>query len=74
MPSYNTQFELTVEDLDVIENALREVKSTRSQDAIAANSDIAPNCEEVNQIHALLGRLHNQKIFYRPKAGTYISG
>jgi hypothetical protein len=22
----------------------------------------------------LLGRLHNQKIFYRPKAQTYVSG
>jgi hypothetical protein len=41
---------------------------------MVANSDIAPNCEEVNQIHDLLGRLHNQKVFYRPKSGPYISG
>ena len=74
MPRYNTQFELTVEDLDVIEVALREVKTNLRNEAMAAKSDIAPNCEEVNQIHDLLGRLHNQKVFYRPKSGPYISG
>jgi len=74
MPSYNTQFELTVEDLDVIENALREVKTNLRNSAIAANTDGAPNCDEVNQIHDLLGRLHNQKVFYRPKTGTYVGG
>ena len=74
MPRYNTQFELTVEDLDVIENALREVKTNLSNDAIAANTDGAPSCKEVSQIHDLLGRLHNQKVFYRPQSGPYISG
>ncbi|WP_293441718.1 hypothetical protein [Planktotalea sp.] len=74
MPRYNTQFELTVEDLDVIENALREVKTKMSNDALAANTDNAPQSDEVSQIHDLLGRLHNQKVFYRPKNGTYISG
>ena len=75
MPRYNTQFELTVEDLDVIEVALREVKTKFAQRALCvAKSDIAPNCDEVSQIHDLLGRLHNQKVFYRPKIGTYISG
>ncbi len=74
MPRYNTQFELTVEDLDVIENALREVKTNLSNEALAANTDGAPNCAEVSQIHDLLGRLHNQKVFYRPKNGTYIGG
>ena len=74
MPRYNTQFELTVEDLEVIESALREVKTNLRNDALAANTDNAPNCDEVSQIHDLLGRLHNQKVFYRPKSGTYISG
>jgi len=74
MPRYNTQFELTIEDLDVIENALREVKTKMSNDALAANTDSAPQSDEVSQIHDLLGRLHNQKVFYRPKNGTYISG
>ena len=74
MPSYNTQFELSVDDLDVIESALIKVKSELRQESIAANSTLAPNCDEVSQIHDLLGRLHNQKIFYRPKDGAYISG
>ena len=29
---------------------------------------------EVRDIHDLLGRLHNQKRFYRPKHGVYVGG
>ena len=74
MPRYNTQFDLTVEDMDVIEEALREVKSKLSVDAIDAQDAGTPKVEKVRKIHDLLGRLHNQKIFYRPNTGAYISG
>ena len=77
MPRYNTQFELTVEDLDVIEDALREVKTKYAQRGYGCGkSQTMPHsADEVSQIHDLLGRLHNQKVFYRPKnRGTYISG
>lgn len=74
MPSYNTQFELTVDDMDVIEEALREVNAKLTTQALAANDTEAPKAEKSRRIHDLLGRLHNQKRFFRPKTGAYISG
>ena len=70
MPKYNTQFELTVEDLDLIEDALRSKKMADAQKG--AKSGGAKT--RVRDIHDLLGRLHNQKTFYRPAKGPYVSG
>lgn len=64
MPKYNTQFELSVDDLDLIEEALRAARQAKA-DAKAAKA---------RKIHDLLGRLHNQKTFFRPANGTYVSG
>ncbi|MEL6463972.1 MAG: hypothetical protein AAFQ58_03295 [Pseudomonadota bacterium] len=70
MPKYNKTFELSVEDLDLIEDALRASKNA------AINNDLAAKAanDNVRQIHDLLGRLHNQKTFYRPAKGTYVGG
>ncbi|WP_299045445.1 hypothetical protein [uncultured Tateyamaria sp.] len=70
MPKYNKTFELTVEDLDLIEDALRASKNA------AINNDLALSAanDNVRQIHDLLGRLHNQKTFYRPAKGPYVGG
>ena len=65
MPRPNRTFELSVEEMDLIERALLERKTARS------NEDMS--CSEAREIHELLGRLHNQKIFFRPKS-TYVSG
>ena len=70
MPKYNTTFELSVEDLDLIEDALRASKLAKTQADIKARAAD----EDVLQIHDLLGRLHNQKTFYRPAKGTYVGG
>ena len=61
MPKFNTQFELDVDDMELIESALLR--------AAADGSDQA----DPKKISDLLGRLHNQKVFFRPK-GRYISG
>lgn len=74
MPGYNTQFELSVEDLDLIETALMRNKLALTQDSLKKRPNTAPEGDDVRQIHELLGRLHNQKAFYRPRAGAYISG
>lgn len=60
VPKYNTQFELSLDDMELIEQALLKAQS----------NDNAPCPKSVND---LLGRLHNQKVFYRPK-GAYVSG
>jgi hypothetical protein len=59
VPKPNTMFELSVDDMEMIESALLK---SRSKDHF-----------DVRKIHDLLGRLHNQKNFYRPN-GAYLSG
>ncbi len=71
MPAYNDKFELDLNEMDLIEDALRQ----RVQSLSGARSD-ATDLESERKLRAmktLLGRLHNQKVFYRPKQG-YISG
>ena len=51
----NTKFELSVKDIELIENALHTVEQTQ-------------------EVRELLGRLHNQKNWYRPKDKVYVSG
>jgi hypothetical protein len=84
MPGFNTQFELDVDDLDLIETALRQrkaelsIKRMKLVNARDASADeVADIDETLHSTHDLLGRLHNQKVWYRPRAvkGTpYISG
>ncbi|MEL7164117.1 MAG: hypothetical protein AAGL96_01495 [Pseudomonadota bacterium] len=70
MPQPNRKFDLSVEDLDLIEAALRQTKARELSEDMAAQ---AAN-DNVRRIHDLLGRLHNQKTFFRPSKGTYIGG
>ena len=74
MPRPNDLFELTVEDIDLIKSSLRHAHGALSLELpgkTESNSD-----REVTQrrIQDLLGRLHNQKIFYRPKNKVYVGG
>ena len=59
MPKPNTKFDLSVEDMELIEAALKKSQATDQ--------------DEARKVQDLLGRLHNQKNFFRPK-GLYISG
>ncbi|MEM6277439.1 MAG: hypothetical protein AAF714_10865 [Pseudomonadota bacterium] len=77
MPAYNKTFELTIEDLDLIETALYRKKADLSAQRLEVKRD--DNCSheidgKIREIAALLGRLHNQKLFYRPKHGVYVGG
>jgi len=56
----NTKFDLTVKDIEYIEYALR------------LNLSYA-NDKDKRVINELLGKLHNQKNWYRPKE-KYVSG
>jgi hypothetical protein len=66
MPRYNRTFDLSVEDLDLIEGALHRTRRDLAQRQEGA--------ETMLKIHDLLGRLHNQKTFYRPRSKPYVSG
>ena len=70
MTAYNRNFELTVEDLDLIETALLSQTAALAGDDEAAEEARA----EARRIQDLLGRLHNQKVWYRPKNTPYIGG
>ena len=78
MPLYNETFELSVEDIDLIENALRQTKRDLAVRLTEAGTYKAAEARQIDRsvrrIHDLLGRLHNQKVFYRPARRPYIGG
>lgn len=84
MTTPNTNFELGVEDIEIIEHALQkelkrlaEHRLSYTQSTIKLEHEIDSVKQidnEVKDIRNLLGRLHNQKVWYRPKQQTYIGG
>ena len=68
----NLKFELSIEDIQIIEDALR-AKAGRRGMRIMQGEDQDQLHEEMKQINDLLGRLHNQKNWYRP-AKNYVGG
>lgn len=76
MPKYNRNFDLTLSDIDLIEAALNVVTRDLSlgREGSRALLPAVPDGDHVTVINELLGRLHNQKIFYRPKDEPYVSG
>ena len=51
----NKKFELSVKDIELIEEALLKQQQTR-------------------EVQELLGKIHNQKNWYRPKNAIYVGG
>tara|TARA_R110002012_G_scaffold23238_1_gene79009 strand:- start:1244 stop:1477 length:234 start_codon:yes stop_codon:yes gene_type:complete len=77
MAKHNRNFELTIDDIDLIEAALHVTKRDLSMDALNGTQAMLPadaTEDSLRKIDDLLGRLHNQKIFYRPAKGTYLGG
>ena len=82
MTKANTTFNLDIRDVELIENALNSIITKQSSTIInsADNRNVKPqeNCpveakSQIAELRDLLGRLHNQKIWYRPRnAATYI--
>ena len=75
MPQYNDMIELSVEDMDLIETALRGSVAALSQAALDEGEQSKIEREDsLRRIHDLLGKLHDQKVFYRPKGKVYLGG
>ena len=85
MSKPNTEFNLGLRDIDLIEDALNLVIARRSsamsalaEDTLENTTDMSAYREirhEVAELRELLGRLHNQKNWYRPQAdAVYVSG
>ena len=68
----------TIEDIDLIEAALHVTKRDLSMDALNGTQAMLPadaTEDSLRKIDDLLGRLHNQKNWFRPKTGhSYIGG
>ncbi|MCG6882857.1 MAG: hypothetical protein LJE62_03775 [Silicimonas sp.] len=71
MPMYNDRFEIGLEEMDLIEDALRD--RVKSLSDVRDDRARLENDRKLRSVKSLLGRLHNQKVFYRPKQG-YIGG
>lgn len=79
----NSNFELSIKDVETIENCLnREINRLSQQKLTHIESTIVPEDQldsvknidtNIKHIHRLLGKLHNQKVWYRPQK-NYISG
>ena len=85
MAKANTSFDLDVRDVELIENALNSIITKQSSTIInsASNSNTQPTSEncpaeinnQISELRDLLGKLHNQKVWYRPKNRfAYIGG
>ena len=76
MAKANTKFELSIRDIEIIEQALR-AKAGRRGLAIAEGETSPQLREEMMEIQELLGKIHNQKNHYAKfKDGKtpYVSG
>jgi len=69
----NKHFDLSIRDIEVIESALR-AKAGRRGMAIAEGDTSAQLHAEMIEITELLGRIHNQKNWYRAKDGSFQGG
>ena len=69
----NLKFELSVKDIKIIEEALNNKVNRRSQ-RILEGEDPEILQTEAKEIRDLLGRIHNQKNWYRPSKGVYVGG
>ena len=81
MPKPITSFHLTVEDVDLIERALHARSSELSARRLALSEEDPAQLQsiraadtELRETESLLGRLHDQKVFFRPRKGVYVSG
>lgn len=70
----NTKFDLSVNDIEIIERALRAKAGRRGLKILKGEGDFVTLKYEADEILDLLGRLHQQKIWYRPKEKTYVGG
>jgi len=69
----NTSFELSIRDIEIIERAL-SAKAGRRGWRLMKGEDNDQLKEEIKEIQDLLGRLHQQKVWYRDNKKVYVSG
>jgi hypothetical protein len=65
MPKYNDTFKLNLRDIELIEHALHEqINLLAHANLVSGSTDTSENDQRIRQYHEVLGKLHNQKIWY----------
>ncbi len=65
MTKYQDSFKLDVEDIEIIEQALRQKISREIRgDGNIGSVTLQPSSNAVRKIQCVLGKIHNQKRFY----------
>ena len=67
----NNNFDFDVEELALVEDAMRYRmrRLTARRATVMRETSKTKIDAEVQQIYSLLGKIHNQKVFYTPKTG-----
>ena len=73
MPAFNTKFDLDRNDVELIETALHDTIRELSIEQLGRAS-CDQTVERIKETKEQLGRLHNQKVFYRPSNKLYVGG
>jgi len=71
--SYNKNFKMDLQELDIVETSLQHRVNYLSK--ATGSTHLQKNVSsEITQIREVLGKLHNQKNWYRPKNKVYVGG
>ena len=73
MPAFNTKFDLDRNDVELIETALHDTIRELSIEQLGRAS-CDQTVERIKETKELLGRLHNQKVVYRPSHKLNVGG
>ena len=71
---YNTNFEMGLKELEIVEDALRFRLNQLSISSTLNSKTCFTGKKETSEIQSVLGSLHNQKLWYRPTDTPYVSG
>ncbi|MED7677530.1 hypothetical protein GN286_06210 [Rhodobacteraceae bacterium IMCC15231] len=71
---YNTNFEMGLKELEIVEDALRFRLNQLSKSSTLNSKTCFTGKKEISEIQSVLGSLHNQKLWYRPTDTPYVSG
>ena len=64
MPKYNDKFTLDIDDVALIEKALRVLWSEEEKELPTEQVFPIKTTERIRDIYSLLGKISNQKIYY----------
>jgi hypothetical protein len=64
MPKYNDKFNLNIQDIELIEQALRVLWSEDEKTIPTEQAFPTKTTDRIREIHNLLGKISSQKIYY----------